>query len=276
MTVRFAVMGNPIAHSLSPVIHQLFAQQTGKALLFERIEADLQDFEREVRGFFEQEGQGLSITLPFKQRAYAMAEHLSERCLEAKAANTLCIKEGRLYADNTDGVGLLRDLHRHVDLAGLHVLLLGAGGAARGVLGPLLKAAPLQLTVANRTLDRSRLLQADFPAINLCSWSELGQCGSVRAVDVVINATSASLAEQHLLLPESLLYTKPFCYDLAYDRTQATVFVAWAQEFGCKAVDGLGMLVEQAAEAFLLWHGVLPQTGPVLKVLREKGFNGIC
>ena len=271
MTARFAVMGNPIAHSLSPLIHQLFAEQTGQSLVFETIESDRQGFEQQVHDFFKQGGHGLSITLPFKQRAFAMAQHQSERSMLAKAANTLWVKAGHLHADNTDGVGLLRDLQHYVELTGLHVLLLGAGGAARGVLGPLLERTA-QLTVANRTLERALLLQVDCPQLKVCSWPELGRLGPV---DVVINATSASLEAQPLALPASLMRAKPFCYDLAYHREQATVFVAWAQDLGCQAADGLGMLVEQAAEAFLLWHGLVPDTAPVLKILREKRFNSI-
>lgn len=285
MIERFAVMGNPIAHSLSPLIHQLFAKQMGKTLVFEKIESDLQRFEQDVDVFFKEGGKGLSITLPFKERAFAMSAHPTLRCMAAKAANTLWIKAGHLQVDNTDGAGLLVDLERYVNLAGLRILVLGAGGAVRGVLGPLLAARPAELTIANRALERARLLQEDYPQINICSLDALrrstckqplGACEKIdqRPFDIVINATSASLDHQALNLPESLLEAKPFCYDLAYHLDKPTVFVAWAKAHGCDAVDGLGMLVEQAAEAFSLWHAQVPETTQVFALLRKKSFDG--
>ncbi len=263
---KYAVMGNPISHSLSPVIHQLFAKQTGVTLNYEKIQIDINQFEQQVTDFFAQGGKGLNITLPCKQRAFAMSAEVTPRCLEARAANTLWIQAGLLYADNTDGVGLLRDLSRHINLTGKHVLLFGAGGAARGVLASLLAAGPAQLTIVNRTLENARALQRDFPQTQYCALRDL----EGKSYDVIINATSASLDDKSLALPESLMAAKPFCYDLAYNKSKPTTFVAWAKARGCMAVDGLGMLVEQAAEAFIIWHGIMPNTAPILDDLREK------
>lgn len=267
MVARFAVMGNPVAHSLSPVIHGLFAKQTGRVLKYEKILIDLPRFEQQVAAFFTQGGKGLNITLPCKHRAFAMSEQWSTRCSEARAANTLWMHAGKLHADNTDGVGLMRDLERYIHLAGKTILLLGAGGAARGVLGPLLAANPAQLMIVNRTTENAHVLQLDFSEAMSCSFAELLTHVEKKPFDVVLNATSASLDGQSLALPTLLMATKPFCYDLAYRKNQATPFVAWARGLGCVAMDGLGMLVEQAAEAFFIWHGVRPDTEPVLKHL---------
>ena len=263
---KYAVMGNPISHSLSPTIHQRFAKQTGITLTYEKIQSDLAHFEHQVTEFFTQGGKGLNITLPFKPRAFAMAQERTARCTEARAANTLWMQAGKLYADNTDGVGLLRDLRHYVDLEGKRVLLLGAGGAACGVIGPLLAAKPEQVTVANRTLKNAQILQQDFPKVHPCAFTDLSNTSH----DVVINATSASLASQNIALPASLMAAKPFCYDLAYSKNEPTAFVMWCRAHDCKAVDGLGMLVEQAAEAFFIWHNIMPDTTSVLNALRRE------
>jgi shikimate dehydrogenase len=267
MIERYAVMGYPVAHSLSPVIHQLFAKQTGRTLVYDKIQIDLSRFEQQVCDFFQQGGKGLNITLPCKQRAFAMSDHRCARCLEAGAVNTLWMQDGRLHADNTDGVGLLRDISRYVHLTGKNILLLGAGGAARGILRPLILANPAELTICNRTPERARALQLDFALSGFCSFAELDAQVEKKSYDVVINATSASIDDQGLALPAALMAAKPFCYDLAYSRTTPTAFVASARAFGCVAIDGLGMLVEQAAEAFFIWHGVMPSTAPVLSEL---------
>ncbi|KTD22654.1 shikimate 5-dehydrogenase [Legionella lansingensis] len=266
MPNRFAVMGNPVAHSLSPYIHHRFAEQTGKKLDYEKICVDEASFETKVTDFFAEGGKGLNITLPFKQRAFAMATVNTARCLEAKAANTLWMQGGQLHADNTDGIGLLRDLAHYLDLNNKHVLLLGAGGAARGVIGPLLKAGIADLTLANRTLAKAQALQQDFEGIQCCSFTDLTQ-----RFDLVINATSASLGEEKLALPAAILKPATYCYDLAYRSHGSTSFVRWAKEHGCNATDGLGMLVEQAAEAFFIWHGVKPETNIVLAELQQRG-----
>ena len=270
MIARYAVMGYPVAHSLSPTIHQLFAEQTGRTLVYEKIQIDLPLFEQQVIEFFDQGGKGLNITLPCKLRAFEMSEQVSPRCSVAAAANTLWMQDGRLHADNTDGVGLLRDLSRYVALTGKNILLLGAGGAARGILGPLLEANPAQLTITNRTPETAIALQSQFPQANICSFTALSEQLEQCVYDVVINATSASLDGQNLVLPAALMATLPFCYDLAYSKTEATAFVASARALGCTAADGLGMLVEQAAEAFFIWHGVMPDTAPVLNLLINR------
>ena len=163
MSARYAVMGNPVEHSLSPVIHQMFAELTGRSLTYEKILIDLPRFEQQARGFFSEGGKGLSITAPCKQRAFAMADESTTRCTRAKAANTLWMHEDRLQADNTDGVGLLYDLGRYIDIPGKHILILGAGGAARGILGPLLGVQPAYVMIVNRTLATAQALQKDFP-----------------------------------------------------------------------------------------------------------------
>lgn len=265
MSNRFAVVGNPISHSLSPVIHQCFAEQMNVHLTYDRIKGDAQFFEQQVADFFVHGGKGLNITLPFKQRAFAMAQISTSRCTVAGAANTIWMNENQLSADNTDGIGLIRDLGRYLDLQGKRILVLGAGGAVRGIISPLLTANPTCLVVANRTIAKVMELQAAFPQVR---WSGLGDL--TEAFDLVINATSASLDGQSILLPASCFSAKPLCYDLAYKQQEDTAFVRYAKSLGCEAVDGLGMLVEQAAEAFYIWHGVMPSTQTVLHFLRES------
>ncbi len=262
MKNRYAVMGNPIAHSLSPIIHQLFAKQTGHELIYEKIQIDLPRFEQQVEQFFEQGGKGLNITMPCKQAAFTLADHATARCLKARAANTLWHTLDGLQADNTDGIGLLRDLTRYLDLAGKRVLLLGAGGAARGVLAPLLAAHPAQLILANRTLEKAQALSLEFVPALSCRLDDL--CG---VFDLIINATSADHTEKNIALSSTLTTPTTVCYDFAYRKQASTPFVAWAQSHGCVGVDGLGMLVEQAAEAFFIWHGVMPDVLPVLRQL---------
>ena len=259
--MRFAVVGNPVQHSLSPIIHQAFSQQLCIKLSYEKISGDTSEFEQQVRDFFHTGGSGLNITLPFKERAFAMSGVKTPRCAVAKAANTLWFKEGKLHADNTDGVGLLRDLSRYIDVRGKMVLLLGAGGAARGVLGPLLGSGA-NVTIANRTKERALALLTDFPTATIGSLDEFEH----RSCDLIINATSTSLNNTQPLIPTSLMQTKPFCYDLAYCKDKPTPFIAWARTLNCEAVDGLGMLIEQAAESFYIWHGAMPDTRQVLGV----------
>lgn len=260
-------MGNPIEHSLSPIIHQHFAKTIGCELRFEKILIDLAQFEDQVHTFFNSGGRGLSITLPCKTRAFSISDVKTERCIIAGAANTLWLKENKLYADNTDGIGLLRDLTRYIELNNKHILLLGAGGAAQGIIGPLLSTNPTQLTVINRTINKANILQLQFPGIKVGSFEDLVQ--DKPPYDIIINATSASLTKTPLLLPPSLMAKKPFCYDLAYQKGKPTSFVAQARSFGCQAVDGIGMLVEQAGEAFFIWHSVRPNTASVLAALTK-------
>lgn len=264
MTQHFAVVGNPIAHSLSPAIHQQFAAQYHIDLNYSKIKGDELDFEQQINDFFTANGRGLNITLPFKSRAFALAEQHSERCLRAGAANTLWLKSGKLMADNTDGVGLLRDLSQHTAIAQQHILIVGAGGAARGIIQPLLDQNPASLTVANRSNDKMAEFQRDFPQISWCKLNELS-CD----YDVIINATSATLSQQALLLPQKLIEHSFFCYDLSYQLHEHTPFVAVVHACGGRAIDGLGMLVEQAAEAFWLWHGIRPATTEIINGLRQ-------
>ncbi len=271
---RYAVIGNPIAHSKSPMIHALFAEQTAQAMQYEARLAPLDGFEAAVRDFAATGGKGLNVTVPFKQAAYALASRLSPRAERAGAVNTLVIDDAEhCFGDNTDGVGLARDLIRNhgLTLAGKRILLLGAGGAVRGVLQALLGNKPQQLTIVNRTVEKALRLAADFAdlgAVNGMGYDELGAV----AFDLVINATSASLDGDLPPLPASVLHADSFCYDMMY-AAEATVFMRWALGHGLPETavsDGLGMLVEQAAESFRLWRGVEPQTQSVLRQVRAS------
>jgi len=246
------------------MIHQYFAEQTNLQLTYEKIKADDTSFERQVSDIFTQGGKGLNVTLPFKQRAFAMAQIRSTRCQLAGSANTLWMKGDKLHADNTDGVGLIRDLAHLIELQGKRILLLGAGGAARGIINPLLEANPSCLVLANRRLEKAQELQAVFPQIRCSALDKV-----TGVYDLVINATSASLEGESIVLPAECLSQKPLCYDLTYNKQAPTAFVLYAKGYGCNAVDGLGMLVEQAAESFFIWHRVMPSTTPVLNLLRE-------
>lgn len=265
MQNNYAVMGNPIAHSLSPLIHELFAAQKNITLNYIKIQIDESHFEEHVKDFFNHGGKGLNITLPCKERAFAMSDKQSPRCLKANAANTLWMQSDKLYADNTDGIGLVRDLARFHDLKAKRILILGAGGATRGIIAPLLDKKPTQLTIANRTLQKAQQLEIDFPEIDSSDFLTLHS-----EYEIIINATSASVHQQPLLLPEQVLARKPFCYDLSYALNSTTPFVAWARTNGCESKDGLGMLVEQAAESFFIWHGVRPDGFSVLNQLRSS------
>lgn len=232
-------------------------------LTYEKIKADDPSFELLVSDFFAQDGKGLNITLPFKQRAFAMAQQSSFRCQQAGAANTLWMQANQLHADNTDGIGLIRDLSRYLSVNGKRVLILGAGGAARGIISPLLENRPAELIIANRTSAKAEEFQRAFPQTQCLGFDEIeGQ------FDLVINATSASLVGEFVALPDECMSAKPFCYDLSYKQHSATAFVQYARESDCDAVDGLGMLVEQAAEAFFIWNGIMPETEEVLTLLR--------
>lgn len=268
MVDRYAVVGHPVAHSKSPRIHAAFAAQTGQALSYTAIDIAPGEFESRVRAFFAAGGRGLNVTLPYKEEAYRLADSLSRAARQAGAVNTLWRGEdGRLHGDNTDGAGLVRDLmaNQGWPLRGRRILLLGAGGAVRGVLGPLLAEQPAGLVIANRTADKARQLAQAFGArVQGCGYPALA--GQV--FDVVINGTSASLAGALPPLPDALLAPGAGCYDMMYG-AEPTVFLRWAGTHGAAAcADGLGMLVEQAAEAFFLWRGLRPDTAPVLVMLR--------
>ncbi|NHH99244.1 shikimate dehydrogenase [Oceanimonas sp. MB9] len=267
---RYVVIGNPIAHSQSPFIHQAFAEQTGQDMKYERLLAPLDSFESSLRDFVEAGGQGCNVTVPFKTDALAVAGELSERATLAEAVNTLkLLPDGRWFADNTDGAGLVMDLHRlGVALVGRRILLLGAGGAARGVIAPLLTEQPATLVVANRTERRAEILANRFAGLGPVSHQPLDALEG--AFDLIINSTSASLQGEQLALPASLCHSGTQVYDMMYGREE-TPFLQWAAEQGVQdRFDGLGMLVGQAAESFYLWRGVRPDMAPVLQALRAR------
>ncbi len=266
---RYALVGCPVGHSLSPGIHARFAEQTGEAVAYELLEAPRDGFAAALARFVADGGRGLNVTLPFKEEAHRLASAASARARAAGAVNTLVVRaNGDLYGDNTDGAGLLRDLHANCGLetSGRDVLVLGAGGAARGIILPLLESGVASLVIANRTVERARSLERLFGsagAVAACAPGDLDG----RRFHGIVNATSASLAGEVPPLPESV--EAKWGYDLAYTEDGATAFVRWLEKKGVRrAFDGFGMLVEQAAESFYLWRGVRPQTAPVIRELR--------
>ncbi len=270
MTDKYAVIGNPIEHSKSPDIHAAFAVQTGEDLTYVRLLGDLEDFENDVQSFFAAGGGGLNVTVPFKERAWKLADELSGRAGLAGAANTLIpLEDGRLRADNTDGAGLVRDLtaNNGVSLGGKQILLLGAGGASRGVLRPLLDENPGRLLIANRTASKAEALADEAAEPDKLEGCGLDQLLGQR-FDVIINGTAAGLSGEVPPIPPDCLNPGGVTYDMMYG-AEPTAFVRWGEQHGAGlALDGLGMLVEQAAESFYLWRGVRPDTAPVIKMLR--------
>lgn len=272
---HYAVFGNPIAHSKSPQIHRWFAEQTGQQLDYQALLAPVDDFEGHARQFFEQGGLGANVTVPFKLDALVFCDQLSPRARRAGAVNTLQKgKNNEIYGDNTDGVGLVRDLTGQLgfNLKNKRVLLLGAGGASRGVVEPLLKAGVAKLKIANRTPEKAQQLVQIFHGLQPDAELSAGNWASLAGsqYDLILNATSASLSGDLPPLPDDLLASGALAYDLMYAR-QPTPFMDWANQQGAAAVaDGLGMLVEQAAEAFFLWRQVRPDTAPVLQRLRQQ------
>lgn len=272
MTDRYAVIGNPIAHSKSPQIHAVFARLTLQDMIYEAILAPTDGFVTAVCAFIAAGGRGMNVTVPFKLEACALADTRSPRAEAAKAVNTLIFSEKGIHGDNTDGLGLVADLTRNLvfQLAGRRILLLGAGGAARGVMLPLLAERPAALTLANRTADKAQQLLAEFsPHTDGCAMDAGGFDGLAgRQFDLVINATAASLADEAPPLPAGIYAPDSLAYDMVYGRE--TPFLAAARAQGAaRLADGLGMLVEQAAESFFLWRGVRPPTAPVLELLRK-------
>lgn len=260
MTERYAVIGQPVAHSKSPWIHAQFARATRQDIDYGRIEAPLGGFERAAEEFRAGGGTGLNVTLPFKEDAFRYCAELSPRARLARAVNT--IKFGAtVFGDNTDGVGLVRDLG--AELPERRVLLMGAGGAAQGVVGALLEAGVAALTVANRTETKARELAARFPGIAASGYAALKP-----GFDLIINATSAGLLDEAPALPPGVLAGAKLAYDMVYGRD--TPFLAAARAAHVRASDGLGMLVEQAAESFFVWRGVRPDTASVLRELRGR------
>ena len=266
MPDRYAVIGNPVAHSKSPWIHAQFARATGQDIEYLRIEAPLDGFARTVDELRAAGGRGANVTLPCKEQAFRYCGALSARAQQARAVNTLLLERGAAYGDNTDGAGLLRDLTVNLGrtLAGERVLLMGAGGAAQGVLGPLVASGVARLVIANRTPERARSLAARFPAgpLEVCGYDELAG----QSFDLVINATSAGLTGSLPALPDGLFRAGALAYDMLYGSD--TAFLAFARAAGAATSDGSGMLVEQAAESFYLWRGVRPATAGVLAALR--------
>jgi len=263
MRDRYAIIGNPVMHSKSPRIHAEFARATGQDLEYGRIEAPLDAFERAADEFRSQGGKGLNVTLPFKEAAFRYCDRVSGRARAAQAVNTLVFGND-VFGDTTDGVGLVTDLTRNLNvlLSAKQVLLMGAGGAAQGVVQALLDAGVARLAIANRTLSRAEALAARFSGVTSCSYEGLAG----HEFDVVVNATSAGLRNDAPVLPASVLKRGALAYDMVYGRD--TPFLAAARAAGARACDGLGMLVEQAAESFLLWRGVRPETHSVLERLR--------
>lgn len=267
----YAVMGNPISHSKSPSIHTLFAEQTQQSIQYSAIHVDTGGFNQAVGNFAAAGGKGLNVTVPFKEEAWALVTDRSERAERAGAINTIKIENNQLYGDNTDGVGLVNDLtmNNGIELKGKNILLMGAGGAARGVLIPLLKQKPSFLFIANRTPDKAKNLATDFSDTGNVDGGGYEHLPD-KKFDVVINATAASLQGDLPPLPDTLLNNNASCYDMMY-AAKPTPFMEWAASHNAeKVLDGLGMLVEQAAESFYIWRNVKPETKTVIEKLRKE------
>ena len=264
---RYGVIGYPVSHSRSPVIHRLFALQTGQNLQYELLQVEPSRLIAAIREFAATGGKGLNITVPHKSAAAALVDQLSERATAAGAVNTLVFQDGEIFGDNTDGSGLMRDLTRNLQLtvSDATILILGAGGATRGILGPLLAAGPRSVTIANRTLSKARELADRFSASGSVSACRFREVPASAEYELVINATSAGLKGEAPPYPAAAITSDTFCYDLSYGLTP-TPFSKWAASIGARrSVMGWGMLVEQAAESFHLWRGVRPDTAPVLR-----------
>ncbi len=274
MTDLYAVIGNPIAHSKSPIIHHAFAELTHQDIQYERVLAPLDDFVGTVHGMISHGFKGANVTVPFKLEAYAMANQLTERAQDAGAVNTLVFTPQGILGDNTDGVGLVRDITENigVSIKGKRVLLIGAGGASEGVLHPLLAAQPELLIITNRTLDKAinmvKRVEARgemlYVSVDAYAFDDLAG----QQFDIVINATSAGLTDSQLPLPASIFAPGALAYDMMYGRV--TPFMAFAHQHGASVFDGLGMLIEQAAEAFYIWRGVRPDTAPVIEMFKHQ------
>jgi shikimate dehydrogenase len=276
VTDRYAVIGNPVAHSKSPFIHAEFARQTAQDLTYERILAPLDGFRAAVDNFRAEGGHGLNVTVPFKLDAFALSADCSERARSAEAVNTLKFDGIVVYGDNTDGVGLVRDIRNNLGVAleGSSVLLMGAGGAAQGVLRPLMDERPARLFIVNRTVDKAMHLvqrlrdagESKHTHVQAGSYTELHG----EQFDVVINATAASLNDAVPELPQGVFAPDALAYDMMYGKGMTPFLQLARLQPGVRLADGLGMLVEQAAESFYLWRGVRPQTPPVIAALRSQ------
>ena len=271
---RYAVFGNPISHSKSPAIHTQFAQQTTQLLTYEAICAPVDKFEASVVAFLADGGKGLNVTVPFKEDAWKIADLCSERAQLAGAVNTLYVNDqGQLCGENTDGVGMVRDIQGNhgFEIAGKRVLILGAGGAVRGVMKPVLEQNPREVVIANRTLAKAETLADLFAPFGKVSASSFDALEG--AFDLIINGTAASLKGEVPALPVGIVHSQTWCYDMMYSAVQ-TPFNQWAKDQGaCQQLDGLGMLVEQAAESFYIWRGVRPDTAGLINKLRNQILN---
>lgn len=264
---RYGVIGYPVSHSRSPVIHRLFAIQTGQNLQYELLQVSSEKLEQAVRQFQRTGGKGLNVTMPHKRAVCRFVDHMSERASSAGAVNTLSFRNGEIHGDNTDGIGLLRDLsvNQGLELQGSRILVLGAGGATRGIVGPLLEMSPALLSIANRTVEKAEALAERFGRLGRITACGFDEVPAGQDYDIVINATSGGLRGETPPYPESAVGDSTFCYDLSYG-LQPTPFCAWARDRGAaRSIMGWGMLVEQAAESFNIWRNVRPDTAPVLK-----------
>jgi shikimate dehydrogenase len=274
VTDRYAVIGNPVAHSKSPFIHAQFARQAGQDLVYDRILAPLDAFRATVERFRAEGGQGLNVTVPFKLEAFQLANERGPRAQDAEAVNTLKFEGATIYGDNTDGIGLVRDIQVNLSfpIEGRSVLLMGAGGAARGALGPLLEAGPVRLVIANRTTDKAERLAARFQGARGLTNAALSASGypglAGQAFDIVINSTSASLSGNVADLPDGVFAHDALAYDMMYGQGMTRFLEMALTQGALRLADGIGMLVEQAAESFFLWRGVRPQTRPVIEALK--------
>ncbi|MCF6202299.1 MAG: shikimate dehydrogenase [Methylococcaceae bacterium] len=274
-TDHYAVFGHPINHSKSPRIHQLFAEQTQQKITYDAQDVPADHFEQAIRSFFKQGGKGLNCTVPLKELAWQQADSLSQRAKFSKAVNTLVLQEdGSILGDNTDGLGLVADLtiNHSIALLNSRILLLGAGGASRGIISPLMEKSPKQLVIVNRTVDKAITLSHEFSQLGDiygCSYDDIKN----DQFDLIINATSASLSGELPPLPDNILAQKGCCYDLAYGN-KPTTFVNWGLAHNAeKSLDGLGMLVEQAAEAFYIWRKIRPETRQIIDLLNSERKN---
>jgi shikimate dehydrogenase len=266
-TDRYGVMGYPISHSRSPVIHRLFALQTGQKIQYELLQVSPEKLETAIRQFQRTGGKGLNITVPHKSEVVRLVDQISERAATAGAVNTLSFRGGEIHGDNTDGIGLLRDLavNLGVTLEGANILILGAGGATRGIIGPLLEMQPESLRIANRSVTKAQILADHFSRSGPVTACQFNVVPVSKPYDLIINATSAGLTGETPPYPAKAISEDTFCYDLSYGLAP-TPFSVWARECGAaQSVMGWGMLVEQAAESFNIWRGIRPETEPVLK-----------
>ena len=271
MTDLYAVMGNPINHSKSPDIHAQFAEQAKENLVYSAMLVPIEGFDAAVHDFFKGHGKGLNVTVPFKEQAFQIANQLTPRAQTAQAVNTLALQEdGTILGDNTDGAGLVRDLviNQQVEITDKRILVIGAGGAVRGILQPFLEQNPKQIVIVNRTVEKAQALADSFKQLGNIEALDFGEL--TESFDVIINGTSASLTGDLPPVPESVLAAHTCVYDMMYSK-ELTPFLRWASNIGVdKVIDGLGMLVEQAAVSFELWRGIKPNSTQVLARLRQQ------